>query len=251
MQAAPSDPPGMDILMVRGVLEVHTDETSHNVIVTTPQIVDITVSNDRLWVHTDHGMLCSISEYRGEMSLKSSFVGYSTIFLLENEDAIKTVKLTSMRLKHRCGIVRTSNLMHFTLCTILSCVENLTLTRKCLLDLLGYLKVVNIRDQFGTLLRISCQKLICSTLYLFFDDKTPEIVQQVPKVFILFYESRQSFLHTILRFWFRITRQDESYKVTMKLMERQTLNGKLVEVALIEVLNSNFPSLPLCDPNML
>ncbi|QQL10249.1 Ja140 [Japanese cytomegalovirus] len=251
MQAAPSESLGMDILMVRGVLEVHTDETSHNVIVTTPQVVDITVSNDRLWVHTDHGILCSISEYRAEMNLKPSFVGYSTIFLLENEDVVTTVKLTSMRLKHRCGIVRTRNLTHFTLCTILSCVENLTLTRKCLTDLLGYLKVVNVRDQFSQLLRYSCRKLICSTLYMFFDDKTPDIMEYVPKVFILFQESRQTFLQAISRFWFRITNQDDAYKVTLKLMDRKTLNDKSVEVALVEVLNSNFPSLPLCDPNML
>ncbi|AEV80456.1 tegument protein UL7 [Cercopithecine betaherpesvirus 5] len=238
-----------DILMVRGVLEVHTDATRRNVMIMAPQIVDLNVKSDRLWVHTDHGMLCSISEYRSELELRPSFVGYSTMFLLENEDVMTHVKLSSMRLKHRCGIVSTKNLLHFALCTVLSCVENLTLTRKCLYDLLGYLKVTNVRDRFGRMLRNSCRKLICTSLYLFFDDRTPQILEMVPQAFILFQETRNSCVQTILRFWFRITRQEEAYKFTMRIIDRKTLFGTSVQVALVEVLNSNFPSLPLQDPD--
>ncbi|QQL09733.1 Ba140 [Baboon cytomegalovirus] len=239
----------MDILMIRGVLEVHTDATGSNAIITFPEVVDLSVKGDRLWVHTDHGMLCSIAEYRSELQLKPSFLGYSTVFLLENEDVMTHVKLPSMRLKHRCGIVMPHNLMHFTLCTILSCVENLTLTRKCLGDLLEYLKRTNVRDSFGKLLRSSCKKLICTTLYLFFDDRTPEIVENVPSAFVLFQESRHGLIATVMRFWFRITNQDDMYKFSMRLIERKTLYGTLVETAIVQVLNSNFPSLPFRQPS--
>ncbi|AAM00740.1 tegument protein UL7 [Panine betaherpesvirus 2] len=234
----------MESLMIRGVLEVRTDFTKHNVMIMVPRVMDFTVKDDRLWVQTVQSPMLSMSEYRAELLHGTSFVGYSTVFLLETEDAITQLKLTDLRVKHRCGLVKPDNLMHFSLCTILSCVENCNLSRQCLFDLLSYLRMMNVRDSFGKLLQHSARRLICSALYLFFEEKDADVVEHVPATFMLYLQARHSCLEIVTRFFFRITRQDEDHVFSLKLTDRKTLDGWAVGLALLDVLNANFPNLP-------
>ncbi|AHB19571.1 tegument protein UL7 [Human betaherpesvirus 5] len=234
----------MEALMIRGVLEVHTDFTRQNVMIMEPQVLDFTVRGDKLWLHTEHGLLVSMAEYRSELLCTSAFLGYSAVFLLETEDAVTQVRLSDLRLKHRCGIVKADNLLHFALCTVISCVENCNLTRKCLHDLLQYLDAVNVRESFGRLLHHSARQLICSALYLLFEEKEPHIVQYVPATFVLFQQTRHTCLQLVARFFFRLTGQDEAHSFSLKLTERKTVDGWPVGLGLLDVLNANYPNLP-------
>ncbi|AEV80797.1 tegument protein UL7 [Aotine betaherpesvirus 1] len=230
----------MEALMIRGVLEVHCEDNV-TVFCMQPEVMDITHQNNKLWVHTDHGTVVSMNEYHAECKCRSSWLGYSAVFLLENEDALSRVKLSAIRLKHRTAVLVPSTLKQFSLCVILSCVENVPLTRRCLQELLAYVQGLQATDRIDSMLQSSCRRLICSALYLFFDHPAEEIKPYVPKIFVLYMETRTSYVETIARLFLRLASLKDDEKTTLCLLNRLTLDEVPVSTALHDVLNESYP----------
>ncbi|AEV80952.1 tegument protein UL7 [Saimiriine betaherpesvirus 4] len=231
----------MDALMIRGVMEVHCEDRE-TVYCMQPEIIDITHRDHRLWVHTDHGTLISMHEYYEECQCRGSWLGYSAIFLLDTEDTLSRVKLSAIRIKHRCAVIRPSNLKQFTLCIVLSCVENLALTKRCLQDLRLFIREISVNDPLDVLLLNSCRRLICTALYLFFDHPEEELKAHVPRIFVLYLETRTSYVETIARLFLRLASLKEDENASLCLMNRTTNDDMLVSTALHEVLNESYPN---------
>lgn len=221
--------------MVRGVMEIHNDRETLSL--SSPEIVNVSIMNDRLWFHTEAGQIVPHEQYRSDCDCRPSFLGFSLMFILENEDALTELRLTSTRTKHRIAVFRPKNNLDFVLCLLLFSIETLPLSRKTLGNLMSYVSEMRPRSGLAKMIRMSCLRLICVSLYLFFDVNDDRIVCAVPKIYVLYRETQRSRALTIAETYFGVKDLDAMNYVTLSLSVRLTRDGASVGELILEVVN--------------
>ncbi|AAK57147.1 T103 [Tupaiid betaherpesvirus 1] len=226
-------------LLIRGLMEVHHDRRCVGALV--PEIVDVSVTENRVWVHTETGQLVSTEEHRAECECNPSYMGFSLLFLLDTEDTLVDLKISNLRLKHRVGVVRPRTDRQFTLCVLLFAVEALPLTRQTLLGLSDYVTRLRVSTALDDMLKLSCLRLIASCLYLFFDVEDQQVVAAVPSVYILHRETRRSRARVVAQAFFRTELSDMNL-VSLATISRKTRDGRPVSDVVNEVIREECPA---------
>lgn len=223
-------------LMVRSGMEVHNDRQS--VRLKSPEIVNVTVSDGQLWFHNESGQLVPHAQFRADSDCRTSFIGFCLFFILEGEDSLTEVRLSSIRAKHRLAVFRPKNNLDFTLCLILYAIESLPLSRQTLESLVGYLNNSKPRTGLTRMIRRSCIKLICTSLYLFFDVTDPRVIHCVPQICILYKETQRANATMLAETYFGVTDISSMSYVSLSITDRQTRDGDSIGDLATDVLNT-------------
>nr|WEG69099.1 tegument protein UL7 [Mastomys natalensis cytomegalovirus 2]WEG69237.1 tegument protein UL7 [Mastomys natalensis cytomegalovirus 2]WEG69376.1 tegument protein UL7 [Mastomys natalensis cytomegalovirus 2]WEG69514.1 tegument protein UL7 [Mastomys natalensis cytomegalovirus 2]WEG69652.1 tegument protein UL7 [Mastomys natalensis cytomegalovirus 2] len=223
-------------LMVRGAMEVHNDRKA--VRIAAPEIVSISVSGNQLWFHTDTGQLIPHGQYRADADCRASFVGFCLFFVLDEEDALTELRLSSIRAKHRLAVFRPKNSVDFALCLILFSIESLPLSRQTLENLVGYLNNSHPRTGLTRMIRRSCIRLICISLYLFFDVTDTRVMQCVPQICVLYKETQRANATILAETYFGVSDISSMSFVSLALTDRHTRDGDTMADIATDVLNA-------------
>nr|WEG72023.1 tegument protein UL7 [Murid betaherpesvirus 2] len=238
-------------LTVRGALEVHSDRKS--VRLTSPDLVAVSVADGQLWFHTEAGRLLPQALYRDESESRASFLGFCLFFVLDGEDAITEVRLSSIRAKHRIAIFRPKTNADFALCLLLYAIESLPLSKATLEGAARYLYASNPRTGLTRIIRKSCVRMICTSLYLFFDVTERPVMQCVPQIYVLYKETQRSSAGIVAETYFGVSDLSAMACVSLAINERPTRDGDLMGDIAVEVLNQacNVFYVPLGDDKWL
>lgn len=238
-------------LTVRGALEVHSDRKS--VRLTSPDLVALSVADGQLWFHTETGRLLPQALYRDESENRASFLGFCLFFVLDGEDAITEVRLSSIRAKHRIAIFRPKTNADFALCLLLYAIESLPLSKATLEGAARYLYASNPRTGLTKIIRKSCVRMICTSLYLFFDVMDRPVLQCVPQIYMLYKETQRSNAGIVAETYFGVADLSAMACVSLAINDRPTLDGDLMGDIAVDVLNHacNVFYVPLGDDKWL
>lgn len=225
-------------MMTRGLLEVHHNR--RHAFLSSPDVVYVTLSGDRVLFHTETGQAISPEEYRTERECgSSSFIGFTFAFILDHEDLLSHLKITNLRLKHRVGLYHPKTDREFALCVLVFAVESLPLSRSTLLSMRTYVSRLRPRQGLVTMIRETCLRLINSALFLFFDDTSSETLRGVPRPYMLHRESRRAAASVIARAFFKTDLKDMS-AINLSLCKKQTKEGRQITSLMAEVLNEAY-----------
>lgn len=217
-------------------MEVHNNRTTTKL--AAPDVVGLTVTAGQLWFHTESGQVIQNSQYRTECECRANFVGFCLFFILEEEDALTELRLTSTRLRHRIAVFRPKNNTDFALCMILFAIESLPLSRPTLEKLVDLLRDINPRTGLTRMIRRSCIKLICLSLYLFFDVTEHQVTECVPQICLLYKETQRAGALVLAQTYFGVRDIASMSMVSLSLTDRVTKDGDLVGELAAEVLNT-------------
>ncbi|AWV68023.1 M103 protein [Murid betaherpesvirus 1] len=223
-------------LMVRGAMEVHNDRDYVRLLA--PEIVSITVSDRQIWFHTESGELIPNAQYRADSDCRSSFLGFCLFFILDAEDALSELRLSSIRTKHRIAVFRPKTNTDFTLCMLLFAIESLPLSRQTLEHLVTFLTGTRPRTGLTRMICKSCIKLVCTSLYLFFDETDPRITRHVPEICMLYKETQRAQATMLAETYFGVQDITSMSLVSLTLTDRVTKDGDTVGDLAAEVLNT-------------
>ncbi|AFX83416.1 B103 [Murid betaherpesvirus 8] len=223
-------------LMVRGAMEVHNDRLKVRLI--SPEIVSITLVNGQMWLHTESGKIIPHLQYRTEVECKTSFVGFCLFFILEEEDGLSELRLTSIRARHRLAVFRPKTNTDFSLCLLLYAIESLPLSKQTLENIVCYLNDCNPRTGLAKMIRRSCVRLICASLYLFFDVQDTRITNRVSQVCLLYKETQRANASMIAETYFGKSLPAMATLVSLSICDRRTKDGDLVGELATDVLNT-------------
>lgn len=221
-----------NILLTRGLLEVSHDRNT--VTLLDPSVADVALENGRLWFRLKCGRVVTASEYKQDCECRADYLGFSVIFVLENEDALTQVRIPAMRLRHRVAVTRPRTNLDMSVCLMLYAAECLPLTRGTILDMLSHLEgLPRPKTKLAYLMRESCRRLLNSGLYLYYDDETAD---GVPRVYVLFRETQLARAHVIVETVFRTAQHLPPKTPGLDLVHRRTLDGINVRDLVREVL---------------
>lgn len=222
-------------LTVRGALEVQSDRRTLRL--ASPDLVGVSVTEGQVWFHTQTGRLLPQALYRDECESRASFLGFCLFFVLDGEDAITEVRLSSVRARHRIAIFRPKNNADFALCLLLYAIESLPLSKNTLEGLARYLYGANPRTGLTKIIRKSCVRMICTSLYMFFDVTDPPVMQCVPQIYVLYKETQRSNAEVVAETYFGVSDLSAMAYVSLAINDRHTRDGDLLGDVAAEVLN--------------
>lgn len=216
-------------------MEVHSDRKALRLM--SPDLVGVSVSEGQLWFHTETGRLLPQALYRDDCESRASFLGFCLFFVLDGEDAITEMRLSSIRAKHRIAMFRPKNNSDFALCLLLYAIESLPLSKNTLEGLARYLYASNPRTGLTKIIRRSCVRMICTSLYLFFDVTDRPVLQCVPQIYVLYKETQRSNAGIVAETYFGVSDLSAMAYVSLAINDRPTRDGDLMGDVAAEVLN--------------
>lgn len=215
---------------------MHSDRT--RVRLTAPEVVSLTIADGQLWFHTESGQLVPCAQYKADTECKSSFLGFCLFFILDAEDTLTEVRISSVRARHRLAIFRPKSNTDFTMCMLLFAIESLPLSKHTLECLMAYLIDSNPRTGLTRMIRRSCVRLVCTSLYLFFDVTQPKVTHYVPQVCILYKETQRANASMLAQTYFGVKNISEMSLVSLCLTDRHTEDGDVMGDLAADVLNT-------------
>lgn len=153
-----------------------------------PKIIDLTISEGTIRFILENGTLLTSSQYMSECKSRVGFVGFSMVFILDNEDLFAELKVSEFQLKYRTGLLKAKSETEFLLSGLIYSLEHLALKNHVLTDIDNYLHTMRPSTPIIRLLVNTCHKLINTSKFLFYD----ETYLKVPLVVQLYTESKKS-----------------------------------------------------------
>ena len=215
-----------NISSVRNICELN--KHAEHVSIKNLPLIDISVGNDDVWFHLEDSTIVNGKSYKSICEKTLGFLGFIGIILLDSEDTLEEIRLSKTQCKRRIIYLILKEDTEFLLCGIVYALENLPIKGQTLLKLRDIIKKISVTLPVSKLLACTCQKLISILRYIFYDDKQQDVLDKVPPIIQLYYESKTANIH-MLNLFFKSHDNDDTCTLSLNTRRLQDDSKYLID----------------------